>query len=812
MILSNLQKTIARRAVTPCAIALLMLPCPLAISSEPAATTGEPEPSIEVARSWWSDPLNVWTPLGWKDHLFRYNVLYNGALLCEPATPPQGPKDNTKKYEGQNFQLTFFPSSDGNVPPLPERDIYLYKMDTGRGIQSWRKDKETPVLCTEYPCQEGVVLHEEVFAHMKGGKEVETATEPLYAWVRLSVSHVDEIHAPEKFGFAIQLSKIYYKLHWVMRQENWIIPEARPKEGKLSGGLTQEMIEGSDGKGMSVLESNGKVRMQVLPTGSSLTFKETGKDSGIYSLFVELPMKEGAHVDLVVPMLAESKEEIDGETALGYEGALAQCEQYWNRKPETAARIHTPEDYVNQAIRRDLQLCQIVAEKSPETGLYTFLTGSYGYDVLWSTPTSMRSHMFFDLLGYHDVVARHIQIYKAEQGTVKPPGPNYKMHPGYLSTPKNLTSIDWLADHGAILEIISRHALMTGDPKFIEEWLPTILKGCEFIRDSCAMTNHNGIKGILPPAVATDSATPLQATWTESWNYKGFDTAVRLLGKINHPRAEEFRKVARDYQVAFEKAFRECADREPKWTDAQGKQHPKPAFILNTIAETRHHFFDEPSTLDCGPMSLGWAGLLDSADPLMQSYLEYFREGPNTKLRGPRSGPMDRPVLVHEMSSWEPCYSWNVINSWRTGDREKFLEGMYSLFTGALSPQTFVAGEVRNGMYGDLGTPPLVTWCMRQSVIDDQLKDGEIHLLRLCPLAWIKNDEETVFDNMPTMNGPVDLRFKLSDDEKSLVVTFKPRWRIAPKKVVLHVPPVKGLTSVVVNGTRHRATAGEIEL
>jgi hypothetical protein len=172
---------------------------------------------------------------------------------------------------------------------------------------------------------------------------------------------------------------------------------------------------------------------------------------------------------------------------------------------------------------------------------------------------------------------------------------------------------------------------------------------------------------------------------------------------------------------------------------------------------------------------------------------------------------MDRPVLVHEMSSWEPCYSWNVINSWRTGDRQKFLEGMYSLFTGALSPQTFIAGEVRNGMYGDLGTPPLVTWCMRQAVIDDQLKDGEIHLLRLCPLAWIKSDEETVFNNMPTMNGPVDLRFKLSDDEKSLDVSFNPRWRIAPKKVILHIPPVKGLTGVVVNGIRRPAT-GEIEL
>lgn len=73
----------------------------------------------------------------------------------------------------------------------------------------------------------------------------------------------------------------------------------------------------------------------------------------------------------------------------------------------------------------NIQFAQTVAEKDPTTGLSTFLSGSYGYDALWSTPSSMISHMFLDLLGYHDTVALHAKLFKANQGTIKPPDPGY---------------------------------------------------------------------------------------------------------------------------------------------------------------------------------------------------------------------------------------------------------------------------------------------------------------------------------------------------------------------------------------------------
>jgi len=442
-------------------------------------------------------------------------------------------------------------------------------------------------------------------------------------------------------------------------------------------------------------------------------------------------------------------------------------------------------------------------------GEVSFVSGSYGYDGLWATPTSMVSHMFLDLLGYHDVTEQHARLFKKNQGTVRPPGPAYTMHPGYFSTPKTLTTIDWLTDHGAVLEQLSRHALLTGDQKFIDEWIEPIIKGCDFIKDSCAAKGHGGVEGVMPPAVATDTVLPTQAVWNEAWVYKGLTTSVTLLKRINHPRAADFDALANEFRAKFRDAFADRAAQEPKWTDASGKQHA--VLPANLIPAAQHHMYDDAFLLDTGPLVLPWSGLLEADDPMMTSFADFFRSGPNTRLRAAVPSNLDRAVLDHEISSCEPCYSWNIVNSWKSGDRAHFLEGMYALVTGAISNQTFVNCEHRHAMYGNCFVAPLMTWCLRQSVIDDQLAPGELHLLRLVPLAWVSSAEQTVFENMPTEYGPVDLKFRLAGDGKQLDVTFAGRWRQKPAKVVFHTPPVPGVTKILVNG-QPVAASGSSEL
>ena len=310
--------------------------------------------------------------------------------------------------------------------------------------------------------------------------------------------------------------------------------------------------------------------------------------------------------------------------------------------------------------------------------------------------------------------------------------------------------------------------------------------------------------GVLPPAVAEDRMVSTQSVWNVGWNYKGLVEAVHLLKSLNHPRAAEFEAESAACRENFVRALRERSAQMPRWTDAQGTAHPIVAHSLSEGGDICHAFY-----LDTGPLFLVWAGILPADDELMREARLFFREGPHTEVYDPRGNCWQRPVLIREMSSCEPCYSWNVFHSWQLADRPRYLEGLYSLLTGALSPQTFISCETRDGIYGNVFSAPLRPILVRLAVIDDEVEDGSLHLLRLAPQAWFRPEFETRFDNMPTLFGPLSLRFGLSGDSRTLNVSFEPRWRDRPQFVFLTVPPLEGLEKVVLNGRAMRARPGE---
>jgi hypothetical protein len=226
---------------------------------------------------------------------------------------------------------------------------------------------------------------------------------------------------------------------------------------------------------------------------------------------------------------------------------------------------------------------------------------------------------------------------------------------------------------------------------------------------------------------------------------------------------------------------------------------------MNNTPPTYWWFYDA-FYLDVGPMVLVWAELMEPDDPIMVDMVDYFREGPNHRLwsGGIHGASADRGILIREMSSCEPYYSWNVHYSWKLGDRQRFLEAMYSLMAGAISQNTFISCEHRHAVQGTLFSFPLAFYLAKLSVIDDQISYGDLHLMRLCPHAWISSEEETRFEKMPTEFGPVNLKFRRSNDGKTLNVSFSAEWREKPGKVILHVPQIPGLQKIVVNGKSYR--------
>ncbi len=760
------------------------------------------EPTFATADLWWPQQRNVWTPVGWKDHYFRFNVLYNGTIICEPCPHFAPPRPHALRWKGQSFQLNFSPLAD-EPPALPQHVTQLWRTDGGVGIQGWVPDHPTPVLWTEWRLQNGLVVRQEIFSHIAGGGAVVTGIEPHYAWVRLSVVYADSQAAAKSVNFAIQFSGVYYRHHERYQWEDGITINIEPEDAPYWKDLRSEDFALGGMSGVRLLEPDNKIRLIALSNSANkIGFHETPVRN-VYAMSVTLNGVVGEHIDFLLPFLPEDLQSITRELSLGRQSALEESNRLWAQKPESRAIFHVPEPYLNALVEQGIKLAQVIAEKDYVNGDYTFLTGSWGYDNLWSTPSSMTTHMFLDLLGYNECVQQHLEIFRKHQGSVTAPGPSYTRHPGYFSTPSSLTAFNWLTDHGAILHQVSTHALLSNDQKFIAAWTDPILKGCEFIKDSCARPSPNGINGLLPPAVATDDLIPTQAVYSLAWNYKGLTTAIKMLKRIGHRRAAEFELLAQSYKDLFVTSFRRLSATAQEWTDSAGKLHRKPPTTLSSTPMP-YHPFSAAFYLDGGPMVLVWAGLMSADDELMRSLALYFREGPDTRLYGYRSNPLDRPVLIHEISSCEPCYSWNLFHSWQLGDRGPFLEGVYSLLAGSISKQTGSACEHRHGIQSVQCPLYLAFYCMRLAVIDDEIAEGELHLLRLCPQAWVTAKEETVFENMPTLHGNVTLRFHLSEDKRKLHVEFHPAWRQVKPRVILHTSALSGVSQVVVNGIAHK--------
>ena len=118
------------------------------------------EPDFDTATQWWSDLPNIWTPIGWKDHMFRFNVFWSGMILAQPDL-----NRRTEPYAGEGVQVTIYPAWQ----PKPSAESFA-RHDDALVTQGWL-DGAAPVLWSEIGL-DGVKLRQYVFAHVPAGRAV----------------------------------------------------------------------------------------------------------------------------------------------------------------------------------------------------------------------------------------------------------------------------------------------------------------------------------------------------------------------------------------------------------------------------------------------------------------------------------------------------------------------------------------------------------------------------------------------------------------------------------------------------------------
>ena len=238
--------------------------------------------------------------------------------------------------------------------------------------QGW-KDDEAPVLWPEWS-KDGLRIRSEVFAHVPGGGDVKTGNQPLFLWLRLRVHEAAPARAQAVQDFDLILQSPHVSTDMTMWNNVHFTPaQARyPRPLKVEGG------DADPAKRLRILEDDSHVRLAIAPGESQeLVFSAATGEQPWHRLHVRLPAREGAHMDVLLPMISAERPVLDDELSLGYEAALAQTCRYWNEITACSTRFEVPEQAINDCIRQSVRFSNLLTEKNPVTGKYCKVNGSW---------------------------------------------------------------------------------------------------------------------------------------------------------------------------------------------------------------------------------------------------------------------------------------------------------------------------------------------------------------------------------------------------------------------------------------------------
>jgi len=777
------------------------------------------EATVQQALEWFPHQRNCFRHLGWKDHAFEFLIYWNGDLGCPTASPPGMPWQKLKRleqYDGHDLQIASFICLDGLpifygiYPAVPASPNYDDNTKRQHLMDGWR-----PVVVTRHLVMmqffgsperhtfaTTVEVRQTTFAHALGGRELGKSDDPMFAWTRYEVVRRDVVPGPpaETVCIGLQFSRgsmfpkmnTYDNAHFQRPAARYIHP-LKWQDGCLTHG------------------DDGLVRMGLASEAIKSEFRSELEQPHIQTqsphdfLTVEFPCAVGAHLDVIVPFLAVEPEDFESEKELGFDKALAQTLDFWDGEMARGAEYCLPEPLAHNTLRAAPWQTLTIAERHPQLNISALVLGAFGYDGVWSVGSSMACVYNLDQLGFHEDAERYLGLYLAPKEPVSPPGKFYVEMEGFLTAPKPYEAIAWVADHGAVLWAVATHDLLTADNAFWEKWEPRVLQALEWIAAQRGVQGHDGHHGIIPPGQATDDDVDGQFVWNDAWIYKGLKTATEALARRKHPQAARWQAEANAYHKAFNKALSAAVESRGTWTDYRGRAVPfVPTELTGNLKQQgidQHAFY-----LDTGPLVLPWSGLLDASDPLVDATLQWLAEGPSATRHLAESHSGQNPALIHEISSCEPVFSWNIFSRFLRHERSEFIEGMMSLLAGGQEPSVLSNVEHRHGMFGLVCN--VVMAHLRNAYVFEDVEHNTLHLFRMVPREHLKAGDRVSWRRLPTCFGPMDLELEVGHGGRPVKAEITLPGRQAPAQVIVHPLPIEGGESPVINGRRHDAAKG----
>ncbi|MGW8181951.1 MAG: hypothetical protein ACWGQW_24755, partial [bacterium] len=297
----------------------------------------------------------------------------------------------------------------------------------------------------------------------------------------------------------------------------------------------------------------------------------------------------------------------------------------------------------------------------------------------------------------------------------------------------------------------------------------------------------------------TDDSAQSLFVWSDAWVYRGLEAVCRVLKTIEHPELDRWKGEAQDYLQVYQERFRDLLSRTSRWTHPDGREIPFVPYDLRQTSPAQGKI--DLFYIDTGPLFLGVSGLFDPSDEVMDWTLSWFTEGPHAGSYDPQASEWwDAGSLPYEMSSGEPCYSWNIPLRFSRNEREKFLEGFYTLCAGSVSRRFLGGVEHRDGIQGVPVGNSVINNHLRNMLLYENEKESGLELLRNSPGKWLLSGQRISVQQAPSYFGSISYVSEAEDDQIHFVIDSPSRQPVNWIKIHLVHPAGKPVRKIELEG------------
>jgi hypothetical protein len=289
--------------------------------------------------------------------------------------------------------------------------------------------------------------------------------------------------------------------------------------------------------------------------------------------------------------------------------------------------------------------------------------------------------------------------------------------------------------------------------------------------------------GWLPPGRVTDGSAGT-STFSDCINWMGFHELVRLLERIGHPRAREFRATADDYRACILRGLRLAASRREPVRLNDGTFVPFVPGYLESAGHEENMWY--AAVVDGGLEGILDSGVMPPGEPIEDWVL----------------GNLEDNLFVIAPNLADEAYFLGHGCAYLRRDRpQQAIYTLYSVTASHMSRQTLTTFEHRswgaNRVY-DLTPWPLgyYTRMLAGMLAWDDADDALVYC-RATPRAWLEPGKRIHVERLQTRFGPISLTLAGRQDRIEGVVELPSR--IVPKTVQLRLRANGKITSIRLN-------------